>query len=181
MNDYEAGRCWESNAEAWTRLARAGWDVFRDHINTPAFFEMLPPVAGLRGLDIGCGEGHNTRLLKERGAAVYAFDIAPAFVRRAAEAGGEIAWAVASAQALPFPSGAFDFATAFMTLMDVPAPDEALRETARVLKPGGWLQFSISHPCFDTPHRRKVRDANGRAVAIETGGYFDKTPVWIDE
>src|SRR5437762_10574053 len=113
MNDYEAGRCWESNAEAWTRLARAGWDVFRDHINTPAFFEMLPPVAGLRGLDIGCGEGHNTRLLKARGAAIFAFDIAPGFVRRAAEAGGDIAWAVASAQALPFPSGAFDFATAF--------------------------------------------------------------------
>ncbi len=51
-------------------VARAGYDVFRDHLNTPAFFALLPDVAGLSGLDIGCGEGHNTRLLARRGARV---------------------------------------------------------------------------------------------------------------
>jgi trans-aconitate methyltransferase len=40
-----------------------GHDIYRDHLNTPAFFAMLPDVEGLAGLDIGCGEGHNTRLL----------------------------------------------------------------------------------------------------------------------
>ena len=37
---------------------------------------MLPDVRGLLGLDIGCGEGHNTRLLAGRGARVVAVDIA---------------------------------------------------------------------------------------------------------
>ena len=45
------------------RLARAGYDVYRDHLNTPAFFQMLPDVTNLRGLELGCGEGYNTRLL----------------------------------------------------------------------------------------------------------------------
>jgi hypothetical protein len=59
MNREEVGRLWNTNATTWTRLARAGYNIYRDHLNTPAFPEMLPDVAGLHGLDIGCGEGHN--------------------------------------------------------------------------------------------------------------------------
>src|ERR1043165_2781716 len=83
MDHNEAGRLWNESAESWTRLARAGYDVYRDHLNTPAFFAMLPNVAGLSGLDIGCGEGFNTRLLAERGARMNAIDISPVFISHA--------------------------------------------------------------------------------------------------
>ncbi|HXM40987.1 MAG TPA: class I SAM-dependent methyltransferase [Bryobacteraceae bacterium] len=83
MDDSEAGRYWEQNAEAWTRLCRQGYDVYRDLFNTPAFLEMLPDVGGLTGLDLGCGEGHNTRLLAQRRAQMWAVDVAPTFVRHA--------------------------------------------------------------------------------------------------
>src|SRR5262245_65528024 len=59
-----------------------------------------------------------------------------------------------------------------MSLMDIPETDRVLAEAHRVLKPGGFLQFSITHPCFDTPHRRNLRDENGLTYAIEVGGYF---------
>jgi trans-aconitate methyltransferase len=68
MDHEEVGRYWDANAEAWTELVRAGYDHYRDGLNTPAFLEMLPDVEGLAGLDVGCGEGHNTRLVAERGA-----------------------------------------------------------------------------------------------------------------
>jgi ubiquinone/menaquinone biosynthesis C-methylase UbiE len=161
MDHEEVGRFWDANAQAWTRLARAGYDVYRDRLNTPAFFALLPDVSGLAGLDIGCGEEHNTRLLARRGARVTAVDIAETFVAHAREAETEdplgIDYRVASAVALPFPDQSFDFATAFMSLMDVPETGRALAEAFRVLKPGGFLQFSITHPCFDTPHRRNLR------------------------
>src|SRR5262245_4084008 len=70
VDHREVGRYWNDNADTWTRLARAGYDIYRDFVNTPAFFEMLPDVSGLRVLDIGCGERYNTRLLAERGARV---------------------------------------------------------------------------------------------------------------
>jgi 2-polyprenyl-3-methyl-5-hydroxy-6-metoxy-1,4-benzoquinol methylase len=85
VDHTDVRRYWDANAEAWTRLSRAGYDTYRDHFNTPAFFHMLPPVDGLSGLDIGCGEGYNTRLLAQRGARVTAVDISEVFVRQASQ------------------------------------------------------------------------------------------------
>ncbi|MDQ3252695.1 MAG: methyltransferase domain-containing protein, partial [Acidobacteriota bacterium] len=176
MDHEEVGRYWDANAEVWTKLARDGYDVYRDYLNTPAFLRMLPDVAGLAGLDIGCGEGHNTRLLAGRGARVTAVDISQVFIRHARQSEEQepmgIDYRVASAVELPFDDAAFDFATGFMSFMDIPETSRVLAEASRVIKPGGFLQFSITHPCYDTPHRRNLRDDDGLTYAIEVGDYF---------
>lgn len=167
----QVARLWEANAPAWTALSRAGGDIYRDHLNTPAFLRLLPPVAGLRGLDIGWGEATNTRAVAALGARLTALDIAPSFLRAAAASEAAdprgIRFVQGSALALPFPDASFDFATAFMCLMDVPRPEAALAEAARILRPNGFLQFSILHPCFAMPGRRVLRDQTGHAYAIE--------------
>src|SRR4051812_7055505 len=185
MDELAVGRYWDDNAEVWTRLVRDGYDVYRDHVNTPAFMAMLPPVEGLGGLDIGCGEGANTRRLAQAGAGMTALDVSETFVRHAlAEEQREplgIAYHVASAVALPFAQDTFDFATAFMCLMDMPDNGAALREACRVVKTGGFFQFSITHPCTDTPHRRKLRDDSGRTSALEIGRYFEQSEGRVEE
>jgi ubiquinone/menaquinone biosynthesis C-methylase UbiE len=152
MDHEEVGHFWNANADTWTKLARAGYDVYRDYLNTPAFFDLLPDVEGLSGLDIGCGEGHNTRLLANRGAYMRAIDIAEVFIEHAQRAEEQepldIDYRVASAVELPFADATFDFATGFMSFMDIPETDRVLAEAYRVLKPGGFLQFSISHPAM---------------------------------
>lgn len=177
MNSQEAAALWEGNAEAWTQLSRAGHDVYRDALNTPAMLAMLPPIAGLKGLDIGCGEGSNVRRLAQLGAHMQAIDIAPTFIRHAREAEAVdplgIEYQVADGMNLPFPDGSFDFATAFMSLMDMPEQARALKEAHRVLRPGGFLQFSILHPCFAPPYRKVLRESNGEVRAIEIARYFD--------
>ena len=176
MDHTEVGRFWNANAGAWTKLARAGYDIYRDHLNTPAFFDLLPDVEGRRGLEIGCGEGYNTRLLAHHGARLSAIDIASIFVGHANLSEVQeplgIGYCLASALCLPFPDCTFDFAAAFMSFMDIPDTAIVVAEAYRVLKPGGFLQFSISHPCFDTPHRRNLRDEDGRTYALEVGDYF---------
>ncbi|MFI5337125.1 MAG: class I SAM-dependent methyltransferase [Opitutales bacterium] len=185
MDHHEVGQYWNANAEAWTKLARAGYDIYRDHLNTPAFLELLPPVAGLHGLDLGCGEGHNTRQVAKRGAKMTAIDIAEVFIRHAqaeeVRAPLGITYQAASAVALPFAGGSFDFATAFMSLMDIPEVEKVLDEAFRVLRPGGFLQFSILHPCFNPPHRRNCRDDDRVTYAIEVGDYFVDARGRIDE
>lgn len=176
MDHRRVGRYWNQNADVWTRLARAGYDTYRDHLNTPAFLAMLPDVRGLRGLDIGCGEGHNTRLLVGRGARMTGIDIADVFIEHAKEMEESepqgVSYQVASAVQLPYREDCFDFATGFMSFMDIPEIEWVLLETRRVLKPGGFVQFSITHPCYDTPHRRNLRDEQGLTYAYEVGDYF---------
>jgi SAM-dependent methyltransferase len=176
MDHTEVRRYWNGNADAWTKLARAGYDTYRDYLNTPAFFEMLPDVDGLLGLDIGCGEGHNTRLLAKRGARVIALDISEVFVQHARRLEEQeplgIDYHVASAVELPFADSTFDFATGIMSFMDIPETGCVLAEAFRTLKPDGFLQFSITHPCYDTPHRRNLRGENGLTYAIEVRDYF---------
>lgn len=184
MERSEVARYWEANADTWTRHVRAGHDIYRDALNTPSFLAMLPPIAGLSGLDIGCGEGTNTRQLARLGARVHGVDIAPTFIRHAQAAEAieplGIVFQTGDGHALPFEDCSFDFATAFMSLMDMPDQGRALSEAFRVLRPGGFLQFAILHPCFVPPHRKVLRDEAGRAWAIEVGGYFDAIDGRVD-
>ncbi len=176
MNHNEVGKCWNENAKVWTKLARAGYDIYRDYLNTPAFFEMLPDINGLAGLDIGCGEGYNTRLLAKQALSVTAIDISDVFISYAQEKEDEyplgIKYKIASAADLPFENNSFDFVTGFMSFMDIPETEKVLAEAFRVLKPNGFLQFSIEHPCFSTHYRENLRNDNGRTYAIAVGDYF---------
>jgi ubiquinone/menaquinone biosynthesis C-methylase UbiE len=183
MKPTDVKRYWDGNADAWTRLSRAGYDVYRDHLNTPGFLAMLPDVNGLSGLDIGCGEGSNTRLLAGRGACMTALDVSEVFIRHAkhppvGEPSGPN-FLVASAVELPFAEETFDFATGFMSFMDIPETGSVLAEAYRVLRLGGFLQFSITHPCFD--NKRNLRDENGRAYAVEVCDYFQNLNGDVDE
>ena len=185
MDDSEAARYWDANAEAWTTLSRAGYDVYRDGLNTPAFLAMLPDVRGRVGLDVGCGEGFNTRQLAARGARMTGVDISRVFLRHAVAAERReprgIRYLAASAAHLAVGDAAVDFATAFMSLMDMPRVERVLAELRRVLRPGGFLQASIEHPCFATPHRRNLRGTDGRTYALEVGDYFHRLDGAVSE
>ncbi len=185
MDHEEIRKYWNENADAWTELTRMGYDLARIHLNTPAFMKMLPDVKGLRGLDIGCGEGTNTRIVAERGAKLAAIDIADKFIEHARATEKEkplgIEYIRASATDLPFADGEFDFAVSFMAMMDVGDIGKVLAEVRRVLKPGGFFQFSVLHPCFMPPYRKWFRNEKGEREALMVSDYFNEADGTIDE
>jgi SAM-dependent methyltransferase len=56
--------------------------------------------------------------------------------------------------------------------MDIGDLDAALRSIRRVLKPGGWFVFVISHPAFLAPHANTHIDADRRTHRL-VNRYFD--------
>ncbi|HYN34048.1 MAG TPA: methyltransferase domain-containing protein [Ilumatobacteraceae bacterium] len=177
MGEPDTGAEWEANAPAWIEMSRAGADRYRDLVNTPAFLDALADMTGLQCLDVGCGEGHNTRLLVERGARITALDISETFIRAARDADPTNRYVRGDASRLPFADATFDAATAFMSIMDVADPAIAIGEIARVLRPGGWVQFSITHPVNTTPVRRWIDDEDGVRTWLAIGDYFFEGPM----
>ena len=107
-----------------------------------------------RVLDVGCGGGAAVRrILRLTRAEVGAVDHSPAAVestRRlnaAAAASGRLRVVEGSVEALPFRSGYFDVVTAFETVYFWPDLVAGLRETARILAPGGRLV--VADECAD--------------------------------
>ncbi len=174
----EVAAYWEKNAAAWTTMARQGYDVCRNHLNTPNFMAMLPDVKGLEGLDVGCGEGFNTRMVAGLGARMTGVDICEKFLEFAKQSESEepsgITFQLASAQDLPFQSESFDFVMSTMAMMDMPDIARAVAEVFRVLKPGGFFQFSICHPCFQTALFEWTHDQSGEPTGLICGDYFQE-------
>lgn len=110
-----------------------------EHIN-------LPPQP--RCLEIGCGQGTVTRLLVERfGAQAVATDFDPEQVtvaqERLADLGERVEFRVVDARAMPFDDAQFDGVFSFGVLHHILGGwRQAIAETARVLKPGGWFVFT---------------------------------------
>ena len=69
------------------------------------------------------------------------------------------------------PDGAFDGVTCCLALMDIPDLNACLRTVARVVRPGGWFVFAITHPCFQVPEGRWTGQKGG-TVRREVRGYF---------
>ena len=147
---------WEAEAENWARFAR-GHDHWRERFNWPAFATLLPAPAG-PVLDLGCGEGRTARDLRALGyGPLVGLDSSPTLAALARETRGYDEVVCADAAALPFDDGRFALVVAFMTLHDMDDAEGALREVARVLRPGGRVCAALVHPM------------NSASIA---GGYF---------
>ena len=59
-----------------------------------------------------------------------------------------------------------------MSLMDVAEPERTLSEVTRVLRAGGFVQFSVLHPVISAPIGRWVDDESGARQARAVGDYF---------
>lgn len=96
----------------------------------------------LRILDGGCGTGHNLRVLLAPHGRTFGFDLHADAIRRARAAGRPLVRA--NLEQIPFASGTFDLATSFDVMQSVPDDKAALRELARVLRPGGHLVLNVT-------------------------------------
>jgi ubiquinone/menaquinone biosynthesis C-methylase UbiE len=98
---------------------------------------------GDRVLDVAAGSGNVAVPAALAGATVVASDLTPELFdtgrRLAAEAGADIEWREADAEALPFADGEFDTVLSCVGVMFAPHHQASADELARVCRPGGTI------------------------------------------
>lgn len=103
------------------------------------FDELLPgPLAGKKLLDAGCGTGWFSQAAMQHGADVVAMDLGDRLLQKVREK-CKAQTVVGSVLSIPFPDNHFDIVMSSEVIEHTPDPPAAIREMARVVKPGGHL------------------------------------------
>ena len=117
-----------------------------------ALVAALPASFGDTVLDLAAGTGDVTEALANNGARVISTDVSPVMVEAARRRGiSGVDHRVMDMQAIELPDSSVDAVVSRYGYMLVPDPALALRETRRVLRPGGRLAFATWAPAKRNP------------------------------
>ncbi len=190
MKNKKPQDVWNFSAEAWADFVRTGKDYYREELNNPAMFELLGDIQGKVVLDLGCGEGYNSRLMAGKGARVVGVDFSARMIelaiqRERQEKLGIEYQTVDACDLHDFRDETFDVVACFMALQDIENHRAAVGEVSRVLKRDGRFVFVIPHPCFETRildgrpiggwelKPTETEDSSAEAVFYKVDRYFD--------
>jgi ubiquinone/menaquinone biosynthesis C-methylase UbiE len=180
----------------WGRAFAWGYDAFQRRSCAAGMeekrHEVLSRASG-RTLEVGSGTGINLHHYGSEVSELVLSEPDPhmvALLRRKAERSERPATVVqAPAEELPFEDASFDTVTLVYVLCTVPDPGPALREIARVLKPGGRLLF-IEHVRAPDPGLARWQDrlhgpwkvfANGCHCNRDTAAVMEASPLEVVE
>jgi malonyl-CoA O-methyltransferase len=113
-------------------------------VEQAAVLALLPPVAGRRVLDAGCGTGRYLQILDALGARVVGVDLSAAMIARARPVSPRLLRADMSA--LPLAAGCCDVVVSGLAVIDIEMLDRVAAEWARVLCHRGVVVYSTVHP-----------------------------------
>ena len=140
---------------AFARLEREAWT---DPRVAAAYAEWFPPfvegaiepllagahaTTGALVVDVACGPGRVAAAARRHGARVVLLDFSRPMLERARERNPGSGAISASAERLPIARGTVDSLVCNFGLLHLPHPEEALKEAARVLRPGGYAAWSV--------------------------------------
>jgi ubiquinone/menaquinone biosynthesis C-methylase UbiE len=133
---------------AQEQFARQSRNYGRTHIladvsDVAAALEKIILPARAHVLDVATGAGHTGLYFASLGHEVTCADLAGPMLERVREAAAERGLTVETrqhaAEELPYPDASFDLVASRIAPHHFSSPESFICETARVLRPGGWL------------------------------------------
>ena len=140
--DADADTYQAAHGEALARTPMA-WGAYRA---PEAKLGILGETAGRDVLELGCGAAQWSIALAEAGAHAVALDVSAQQLIHARSAGDALPVVQANGEELPFADETFDIVFCDHGATSFCEPSRILPEAARVLRDGGLLAFSATHP-----------------------------------
>jgi SAM-dependent methyltransferase len=162
---------WSKSAGPWVELMEQG-DPNRVLLLDEVMLGLCGDVHGLDVLDVGCGEGRFCRMLTERGARTIGIDPTPGLIAAARARQPAGVFHEAPAESLPLPDASVDLAVTYVTLLDIPDFRRAIREMARVLRPGGRCVVANLNGFSTASSAFWARDAAGNKLHWTMDNYM---------
>ncbi len=161
-------RQWQANAEAFAHLIDGRGTPHHREILNPCIEELMGNVRDRRILDAGCGEGYLSRFYAKKGGEVVGVDFSPNLIEFSKETSEEvpIEFRVGNLCDLTeFDAEEFDIVLCNLVLLNLECLEASLQEFHRVLRPNGFLVFSVVHPAFNVygPGRWELGDRGSRS------------------
>jgi 2-polyprenyl-3-methyl-5-hydroxy-6-metoxy-1,4-benzoquinol methylase len=169
---------WASIASFWIQRCRDG-EPNREGMLDRWMLDALGDVAGLRIVDLGCGEGRFCRMLGRGGASsVVGIDrckelIEEAVAQRVSDVEDYVVGRMETLDSVE--DGSFDVAVSYVSLVDVADLDAVIASSYRVLKPGGRFVVCNLAP-MGTAVNRRITDPDGTRTAFRVDHYLDESP-----
>lgn len=146
---------WNADAENWVATGERLWAAEQPEWGNwgkaETSLRLLPEdMTGMDAVELGCGTAYVSGWMTRRGARVTAIDVSPAQLdtacRLAKTHQSDITVIEGNAEATGLPDQSFDFAISEYGAAIWCPPEKWLRETWRLLRPGGQLVFLGNHP-----------------------------------
>jgi SAM-dependent methyltransferase len=156
---------WTARAESYEQLTGRA-----SAASCEALLDAAAVAAGARVLDVASGPGHISAAIAARAAQPTGIDISEGMLSAARSQYPQLEFLHGDAEALPFSDSAFDAVVGGFVLNHLPAPERAVAEAARVVRPGGKVAFAV----WDRPERTRmiglISDAIDHAGADRSAG-----------
>jgi ubiquinone/menaquinone biosynthesis C-methylase UbiE len=168
---------WETLASFWIQRCQEG-EPNREGMLDRWMLATLGGVAGLRIVDLGCGEGRFCRMLSRQGASyVLGIDLCERLIEEAIaqKASNVEHYLIGNAETLDsVDSQSFDIAVSYVSLVDIADLDAVIASSYRVLKPGGRFVVCNLAPML-TAQNARITDPDGTRTAFRVDHYFDES------
>jgi ubiquinone/menaquinone biosynthesis C-methylase UbiE len=167
--------------EVYDNLSKRYHEITADHffntyLEVPATMSLLKNIKGKKVLDLGCGTGRHSVVLKKRDAKIWGLDLSPKMIEIAKSKVKNVDFRVGTVYKLPFKSNFFDIVLAGLCISYFKDLDKAFKEINRVLKKKGIFVFSSTNPLIEVSKHIKGKSRDYRKF----GEYFRETKMYAN-
>ncbi len=186
----EATTSWGSVASWYDTHLEKGGDTYHEKVVYPNLFRILGEIKGMRILDLACGQGQFSRLLRDKGAYVTGVDLGRELIALA-EANNKSIKDIGTHKVTYFNGSAddlymlkdnsFDIVVCVLALQNIEKLQKTIEEAKRVLAQEGSFIFVLNHPSFRNPrHTHWGYDESQNIQYRRVDEYMSESHVKID-